>query len=188
MPSREITAHRGHAQLDQNQSVSALALDDNDYPKQVWSFVFRGTGFSKFGPIDYALAHLADHKDHGNRFGSDFELTEVEGGARPLFGLYTCPSNTVYTPVTLIKPTDFVGTIRALLVRRAQELYGSFCQILPPFLHIPETVSPEWNVSEFKWADPVGTTTHMETILSFRNARMAKLINASIATLLVDEL
>jgi hypothetical protein len=120
--SREIAAHRGHAQLDENQSVNALALDDNDYPKQIWSFVFRGAKFSKFGPADYALAHLADHKDHGNRFAIDFEVTETGDDPRPLFGLYTCPSNTVYTPVKLIKPTDFVGTIRALLVRRAQEL------------------------------------------------------------------
>jgi hypothetical protein len=177
--SREIAVHRGHAQLDENQSVKALALDDNDYPKQLWSFLFRGGQFSKFGPAGYALAHLADHKDHGNRFGTDFEVTEAGEDSRPLFGLYTCPSNTVYTPVSLIKPTDFVGTIRALLVRRAQQLYGSFCQILPPFLRIPETFSPEWNVSEFKWADPVGKTSHIQSFLTFRNARMAKLINAS---------
>lgn len=177
--SREIAAHRGHAQIDENQSVNALALDDNDYPKQLWSFVFRGGQFSKFGPTGYSLAHLADHKDHGNRFGTDFEVIEAGQGDRPLFGLYTCPSNTVYTPVTLIKPTDFVGTIRALLVRRAQQLYGSFCQILPPFLRISETFAPEWNVDKFKWADPVGTTQHIQSFLRFRYDRMAKLINAS---------
>jgi hypothetical protein len=174
--SREIAAHRGHAQLDENQSIRALALDDNDYPKQIWSFVFRGAQFSKFGPADYALAHLADHKDHGNRFAMDFEVTETGDGARPLFGLYTCPSNTVYTPVSLIKPTDFVGTIRALLVRRAQGLYGSFCEILPPFLRLPQPPSTDWNVSEFKWSDPVGTTEHIDSFLAFRLERLKKLI------------
>lgn len=176
--SREIAAHRGHAQLERDQTVSALALDDNDYPKQIWSFVFRGAQFSKFGPADYALAHLADHKDHGNRFAMDFEVTETGDDPRPLFGLYTCPSNTVYTPVTLIKPTDFVGTIRALLVRRAQELYGSFCEILPAFLRIPALSSSEWNVGEFKWSDPVGTIEHVQSFLTFRNDRMSKLISA----------
>jgi len=174
--SREIAAHRGHAQIDESESVSALALDDNDYPKQIWSFVFRGVQFSKFGPADYALAHLADHKEHGNRFATDFEVTEEGDDSRALFGLYTCASNTVYTPVRLIKPTDFVGTIRALLVRRAQELYGSFCEILPPFLRIPQAPSSEWNVSEFKWSDPVGTTEHIGSFLAFRNERLRKLI------------
>jgi hypothetical protein len=174
--SREIAAHRGHAQIDESQSVSALALDDNDYPKQIWSFVFRGAQFSKFGPADYALAHLADHKDHGNRFAMDFEVTETGDAPRPLFGLYTCPSNTVYTPVSLIKPTDFVGTIRSLLIRRAQELYGSFCEILPPFLRLPQAPSSDWNVSEFRWSDPVGTTEHMQSFLVFRNNRLRKLI------------
>lgn len=76
--SREIAAHRGHAQLEESQSVKALALDDNDYPKQIWSFVFRGSQFSKFGPSGYALAHLADHKYHGNRYKTDFEVTVAE--------------------------------------------------------------------------------------------------------------
>jgi hypothetical protein len=174
--SREIAAYRGHGKLDESQNINALALDDNDYPKQIWSFMLRGAKFAKFGPDGFALAHLADHKDHGNRFATDFDLTEVGQSPRRLFGLYTCPSNTVYTPISLIKPTDFVGTIRALLVRRAQELYGSFCEILPPFLRIPQPSSSDWNVSEFKWSDPVGTTKHMEIFLAFRRKRLTELI------------
>lgn len=175
--SKEIAAHKGHTRLDENQSNTALKLDDNDYPKQLWSFVFRGSQFSKKGPESYSLAHLADHKDHGNRFGQDFEVTDG-GLTHRLFGLYTCPSNTAYIPRTLIKPTDFDGTIRALLVRRAQQLYGEFCEMLPPFLRIPEASSAEWNVDEFTWADPVGTTKHIKSFLAFRRDRLAKLINA----------
>jgi hypothetical protein len=175
--SREIAVHRGHTQLDGRQGVNALALDDNDYPKQIWSFIFRGAQFSKFGPSGYALAHLADHKDHGNRYKTDFEVIEGERNTTALFGLYTCLSNTVYTPVTLIKPTDFVATIRSLLVRRAQQLYGEVCQILPPFLRVPDASSAEWNVNEFKWADPVGTSQHMQSFLAFRRDRIRKLID-----------
>lgn len=174
--SREIAAHRGHAQLEETQTVNALALDDNDYPKQIWSFVFRGVQFSKFGPSGYALAHLADHKEHGNRCKADFEVIEVEE-TPALFGLYTCLSNTVYTPLSLIKPTDFVGTIRSLLIRRAQKLYGEVCQILPPFLRVPGEPSAEWNVNGFKWADPVGSTQHMQSFLAFRRDRMRELID-----------
>ena len=174
---REIAAHRGHVQLEERRSVNALVLDDNDYPKQIWSFVFRGAQFSKFGPSGYALAHLADHKEHGNRYKTDFEVIEVGKSTPPLFGLYTCLSNTVYTPLSLIKPTDFVGTIRSLLIRRAQQLYGEVCQILPPFLRVPDAPSAEWNVNEFKWADPVGTTQHMQSFLAFRRDRIRKLID-----------
>lgn len=177
--SQEVAAHRGHIGLDDNRPLNALALDDNDYPKQLWSFVFRGVQFSKFGPEGYALAHLADHKDHGNRFEKDFQITDTADSPRPLFGLYTCPSNTVYIPLNLIKPTDFVGTVRALLVRRAQQLYGSFCKILPPFLGIPEAHSAEWNVTEFKWSEPVGTIMNVQRFLDFRHGRLAKLIEAS---------
>lgn len=174
--SREIAVHHGHMQMEEKKNLNALALDDNDYPKQLWSFVFRGAQFAKFGPKGYALAHLADHKDHGNRFGQEFEVTGDTGIVRPLYGLYTCPSNTVYISSSLIKPTDFAGTIRGLLVRRAQELYGTFCQILPPFLRIPEKHSPEWDLREFKWGDPVGTKEHIQAFLGFRKQRMAKLI------------
>jgi hypothetical protein len=89
---------------------------------------FRGSQFSKFGPSGYALAHLADHKNHGNRYKTDFEVTVAEKSTPALFGLYTCLSNTVYTPVSLIKPPDFVGSIRSLLIRRAQQLYCEVCQ------------------------------------------------------------
>jgi hypothetical protein len=167
--SREIAAHRGHTRLDADEHLNALALDDNDYPKQLWSFVFRGLQFSKFGPEGYSLAHLTDHKDHGNRFEQDFDVMGGTEGVRPLFGLYTCPSNTVYIPTTLIKPTDFVGTIRALLLRRVQQLYGAFCRMLPPFLSIRDTFPAAWDTREFRWADPVGAMKHVPNFLAFRN-------------------
>lgn len=91
--SREIAIYRKHAPDSDTQLEKALKLDDNDYPKQVWSFVFRGAPFSKFGPDAYSLAHLADHKVHGNRYREDFDVLGTE---HALHGLYTCPSNTVY--------------------------------------------------------------------------------------------
>ena len=179
--SREIAGYRGHTQLDSAQ-LGALALDDNDYPKQIWSFVFRGKRFSKFGPEGYSLAHLADHKDHNNRFAQDFEVAEIENRSRFLYGLYTCPTNTVYIPSSLIKPTDFAGTIRGLLMRRAEDLYGGFCNLLPDFLRIPKSISPEWEVDQFSWAEPVGTLDHIEAFLEFRNDRMTKLIEKIMRT------
>jgi hypothetical protein len=70
-----------------------------------------------------------------------------------------------------------VGTIRSLLIRRAQQLYGEVCQILPAFLRVPDASSAEWNVNEFKWADPVGTAQHMQSFLAHRRARLRKVID-----------
>lgn len=171
--SREIAAHRGHTSL--GEIPHALKLDDNDYPKQIWSFVFRGRKFSKHGPKNYALAHLGDHKDHNNRLEQDFAVAEEYQGTRVLHGLFTCPSNTVYVANTVLRPTDFDKTIRNLLIRRADELYGSFCNMLPPFLRIPVQSGPEWSLDKFRWTDPVGTMDHIKQFLEFRKSRIAEL-------------
>jgi hypothetical protein len=87
---------------------NALKLDDNDYPKHVWSFIFRGKPFQKHGPSGYSLAHLVDHKNYKNRGQEEItnnysdEITDLT-----LFGLYTSVTNTVYMPNGLIRPTDF---------------------------------------------------------------------------------
>lgn len=176
--SLEIANFRKHASTVNTQIADAIALDDNDYPKQLWSFVFRGAPYSKSGPDSYSLAHLADHKVHGNRYPDDFHVL-VSEPAHSLHGLYTCPSNTIYIPRSLIKPTDFDGTIRSLLQRRAQELYGGFCNILPPFLNVSQDYPPGWNTSAFKWAEPVGSASHMQAFLAFRRTRMDKLFETS---------
>jgi hypothetical protein len=176
--SLEIAIFRKHASAGNAQVADAIALDDNDYPKQLWSFVFRGAPYSKSGPDSYSLAHLADHKVHGNRYPEDFHVLESEP-VHSLHGLYTCPSNTIYIPRSLIKPTDFDATMRSLLLRRAQELYGEFCNILPPFLNVPNDCRPDWNQSAFKWAEPVGSTTHIQAFLAFRKTRLDRLFKAS---------
>ena len=176
--SLEIAIFRKHASAGNTQVADAIKLDDNDFPKQLWSFVFRGAQYSKFGPDSYSLAHLADHKVHGNRYPDDFHVL-VSEPAHSLHGLYTCPSNTIYIPRSLIKPTDFDGTIRSLLLRRAQELYGEVCNILPPFLNVSQDCPPGWNTSAFKWAESVGSTTHIQAFMAFSRTRMDKLFETS---------
>jgi hypothetical protein len=101
--SKEIAAYRGHARLGSKRPKGALRLDDNDSPKQLWSIVFRGAKFAKFGPPGYALAHLADHKAHGNRTAEEFVGAGPAAAGAPLLGLYTSAANTVFIPRTLIK-------------------------------------------------------------------------------------
>jgi hypothetical protein len=175
--SREVAAYRGHTSLRAEVPTDAVRLDDNDYPKQLWSFVFRGAKFAKHGPEGYSLAHLADHKQHGNRASDEFERTSPSPHTRPLFGLYTSAANTVYVPRNLIRPTDFAGALRNLLLRRSQSLYGSFCRLLPAEFSIPVGASEKWELDRFTWAEPVGTSTHTREFLAFRRAEMTRILS-----------
>lgn len=166
--SKEIAQFRGHTGEKDHQPETALRLDDNDFPKQLWSFVFRGKPFQKFGPDGYALAHLADHKEHNNRWAAEFELP---GGAAPptlFFGLYTSAANTVYVPVNFLKPTDFSDTMRTVLQRKAQNLYGDCCTVAPPPLLVKGAPAPEWEIDRFRWSDPVGTVENVGDFLEYR--------------------
>ncbi len=154
----------------------ALVLDDNHYPKTVWSFVLRGKRFQNQGPNGYALAHLADHKQYKNRAQEEFDVLEETTTFPALFGLYTSVTNTVYTPVGLIRPTDFALPLRNLIQRQSMHLYGSFCNLLPPHLSIRTPESGAWSLDAFDWSEPVGTMDHVPAFLDYRNQEMEKLL------------
>ncbi len=180
--SREVAEFRGHRNVKTEKPMGAIRLDDNDYPKQIWSFIFRGKKFPKHGPIGYSLAHLADHKQHKNRFEEEFRFEQTGGeSTKLLFGLYTSAANTVYVPSNLIKPTDFAGSFRNLLMRKAQSLYGSFCNLLPPWLSIPvDSSSQEWSLDRFEWSEPVGTKTNLPQFLEFRKDVIEEMLKTKI--------
>lgn len=176
--SREIALYRGHAKDNDIKFAQALRLDDNDCPKQIWSFIFRRKPFPKHGPEGYALAHLADHKSHGNRFKIDFDV--VDGSSQSeLFGLYSCPTNTVFIPTSMIKPTDFGMRLRNLLLRRAVHLYGPHCSVLPAWLRVPLASSDAWALEEFTWADPVGEMTGVRSFLDYRGKVLSVLFKTT---------
>ena len=131
--SKEIAAFRRRSDQDA-LPPHCLAIDDNDYPKHVWAFIFTGKPFRKRGPVGYQLGHLIDHKEHGNRWRE--ELDHVGGSAEQLFGLFTSAANAAYFPSAFLRPTDFTSLLRSLMQRRAQQLYGEVCRTLPPGLVI----------------------------------------------------
>ena len=178
--SKEINQLRD-ASLDNSDIPGALCIDDNDYPKQIWSFVLRGAQFSKKGPDGYRLAHLIDHKEYKNRMSEELVCSFVEC-PDSIPGLYTCASNSAYVSGGLLLPTDFNANVRNLMQRRAVQLYGSVCNILPEGLSIKECDDPEWELERFDWAPCVGTLENMDTFLGFREARMEKLFRRSLAT------
>lgn len=144
-----------------------IGLDDNDYPKHLWAFVFTGKRFPKRGPREYHLAHLADHNMYENRGLEEFGLEGSESLPRP-FGLFTSAANTVFAPAALIRPTDSSARLRALLLRRAYRLYSSVCRFAPPPLVKRSLGEGDWDPDDFDWAQPVGTTEHIGAFLAFR--------------------
>lgn len=173
--STEIAAHRKRTEISFIED--ALALDDNDYPKQIWSFVFRDRQFSKYGPSCYSLAHLIDHKKDKNRMAEEFIFPDNQPFVKPFYGLYTCASNSVFIPNSLMKPTDFNGSIRNLLIRKAASLYGKYCNLVPSYIEIKEPEDDKWNIENFEWADPVGTTANLDDFFEFRTKRMRMLFD-----------
>lgn len=164
--SKEIAHYRKQLGQDELEIPDALRLDDNSFPKHIWSFIFRGKTFQNFGPDGYSLAHLADHKDYKSRRDAEFE--SVGTVPEKLYGLYSCASNTVYMAVTLLKLTDFNMQARLLLLHKAQSLYGEFCNLLPSAFRLKPQESSEWHVQNFDWCATVGEGATLESFFSFR--------------------
>ncbi len=179
--SQEIAQFRKRAGDSPERPADCLCLDDNDYPKHIWAHVFTGKPFRKRGPQGYQLAHLADHKAHDNRWREEFSVEPSNSPPDPpaLFGLYTSPSNLAYVPSNFLKPTDFSGTLRALLLGRAYQLYGSVARLAPPPLVQKTESDSKWHPDNFQWADCVGTLEHVDAFLQYRKQLMDELIRGS---------
>ena len=156
--------------------AQCLALDDNDYPKHLWAFVFTGRPFRKRGPDGYQLAHLFDHKANGNRWQEELDIPAGAGEPQPLFGLFTSAANAAYLPAAFLRPTDFSFELRSLLQRRATALYGNVCSLLPPPLGVKACDDPMWRLERFAWSEPSGDMTHVPAFLVFRRERINELI------------
>lgn len=178
--SREIAEFHGHREAG-GALTGALALDDNTYPKHVWSWILRGRPFQQFGPAGYALAHLADHKEFGNRADEEFGRGSADADTS-LFGLFTCPTNTAYLPVALLRPTDHARPLRNLLMRRAHAIYASVAALLPAPLSIGTPPGPAWDLDRFEWASPVGGSEFLDGFLRYRLEEVDRLLTMEPAT------
>ena len=183
--STEIAVFRQRAAPDEAPS-QCLALDDNDYPKHLWAFVFTGKPFRKQGPDGYQLAHLFDHKEHRNRWRDELHLPSATAAPVPLYGLFTSAANSVYAPGAFLKPTDFSPKLRSLIQRRALQLYGNICRVVPPPLAVKPCEDPNWALDNFQWSAPVGDMDRVPDFLEFRRKRIGELIDKRYAVLQTD--
>lgn len=178
--SQEVAAYRGHTTVEDIIRTGAVRLDDNDFPKHIWAFVFTGKQFQKRGPSLFNLAHLADHKGGSSRIEDEFTIVpDIE--KHPAFGLYTSPANTCYIPQVLIRPTDFSPVIRRLLISRAFELYRDVCNLLPPWLAEKRAINELFSLNDFEWAQPVGDLTSLESFFNYRSMIIAAYMRESVS-------
>lgn len=168
--SQEISFYKKQIERKNFQINEALRLDDNTFPKHIWSFIFLDSPFKNKGPSEYSLAHLADHKEYKNR--NQYEFFGPQNHNIKFHGLYTCVSNTIYLPNELLKPTDFNSDIRILFLNKIQDLYGSICNIIHPSFRVKPSI---WNIHDFDWAEPAGDLANIGHFLEFRHQAIESL-------------
>ncbi|MDE0055802.1 MAG: hypothetical protein OXT64_16320 [Gammaproteobacteria bacterium] len=172
--STEIATFRKRVTADE-MPPQCLALDDNDYPKQLWAYVLTGKPFRKRGPDGYQLAHLLDHKEHGNRWHDELNIPPGAKVPEPLFGLFTSAANSAYVPRAFLRSTDFSPRLRSLIQRRASQLYDAICRIVPPPLAVKPCEDQNWSLDEFRWSKPEGFMENVPDFLRFRRERIEEL-------------
>jgi hypothetical protein len=151
-------------------SDNALLLDDNSYPKELWSFALRNSRYGKKNPANYSLAHILDHKDYNTRNTDEligFNKTEDKN----LFaGLYTSCANTIYIPTSFLKPTDHNSSIRKLLIQIIDRYYGSVCNPLPHNLSFNlNNIEDQWRLDNFPKPAFVGNVANIKNFIAYRN-------------------
>ncbi len=183
--STEIAVFRQRAAADE-VPPQCLTLDDNDYPKHLWAFAFTGKPFRKRGPDGYQLAHLFDHKEHGNRWREELDVPPDAKEPVLPYGLFTSAANSAYVPGAFLRPTDFSPKLRSLIQRRAQQLYGRICRIVPPPLAVKPCEDQNWSLDNFQWSTPVGGMDNVPGFLEFRRERLGELFDKRHAALRTD--
>ena len=183
--STENAVFRKRASADEFPE-QCLALDDNDYPKHLWAFAFTGKPFRKRGPNGYQLAHLFDHKEHRNRWREELDILPSAMEPSLPYGLFTSAANSAYVPGAFLRPTDFSRRLRSLIQRRALQLYGNICRIVPSPLAVKPCEDPNWALDNFQWSAPTGCMDSVPDFLKFRRERMGELFDKRHAALRTD--
>lgn len=174
---KEVVDFRTRGKLATGEN--ALCLDDNSYPKQVWSFALRNAPFPMNNPPGYSLAHILDHKDFATR-NADELLGHLPSAEKNRYaGLYTSCVNAVYVPTNFIKPTDHNSRIRLLLMQIVDRYYSSVCKPLPENLSLNlENISKEWRLDNFPKPQVVGNLAYVQAFLDFRNMKINELVKS----------
>lgn len=152
----------------------AFVVDDNSFPRQIWSFLLDGKKFANHGPDGYSLAHLLDHQEYKNNLSSILDGVPAGINYR---GLFTCLTNTVYIPDMLIRPTDFTNNFLIVIIRKCFEYYSDVCNLVPAGIELKPVSNSDWETYNFPWGAPflpTGYEDNLERFLKFRNEKISE--------------
>jgi hypothetical protein len=156
---------------------NAVRLDDNSYPKQIWSFILTGKKFNNHGPDNYSLSHIVDFKDT-KTVKEEFEFGSIKP---PVYGLFSCPTNTIYVPSGMTSLTDHNPFLRELLYIIAQRLYeDGECKLLPPEMNNRRTGVDDDTVQRClalcRKNLVTGSDDRINAFMEYRNAQINKML------------
>lgn len=129
-------------------------LNDNTYPRHIWSFLVSGKAYSSnswksTGLNMFELAHIFGHKtDETDLEKKSFEIFE---DYKNPYALFTSASNVVLVPKGLAKPTDKLESIKLCYYQRHMDLYGE------NFFHMTnfrKELVPPW-YKNIQWLNPI---------------------------------
>lgn len=151
---RPVNKETAKAKWKNNIHYDGTILNDNTYPRHLWTYLVCNKGYSSStwknsGLNNFELAHIFNHKtdetELERRCFSHFDETKNP------YALFTSASNVVLISKGLTKPTDKLESIKLCFYKRHIDLYGE------NFYHMSgfnESLVPDW-YAEIYWLDPI---------------------------------
>jgi len=151
---RNINKEAKKAKWKNNVHEDGTILNDNTFPRHLWSFLVCSKSYSNRSWIDtglnaFELAHVFSHKiDETNLEKKSFMRFDED---RKPYSLFTSASNVVLIPSGLTKPTDKLESVKLCYYQRHIDLYGeNFCHMSG----FKKELVPDW-YDDIEWIEPV---------------------------------
>lgn len=162
----------------ERSSYRAVYIDDNSYPKELWSYVCRGSKFQKKNPDGYEFAHFFIHKAD-SEIDIHLELLGADKYDSEISGFFTSCAGSAYIPKSLARVTDLNLKARKLIQQKCKEIYGDICNVLPPGVELKRETD-DWKTSDFQWAQFTGENAkdRVQDFLRFRETELERLVLA----------
>jgi len=160
---RPVNRETSGSKWKNNIYKDGTILNDNTYPRHIWSFLVNGKPYSSSnwkitGLNSFELAHIFGHKTNETSLEKNSFL-KFEENKNP-YSLFTSSSNVVLIPKGLTKPTDKMESVKLCYYQRHIDLYGE------NFFHMTgfkKELVPEW-YKDIRWIDPILPTNWNQKI------------------------
>ncbi|MDX1615229.1 MAG: hypothetical protein R3300_13025 [Candidatus Promineifilaceae bacterium] len=170
----------GQGKRSQYNPEYKAIIDDNTFPRHIWSFLSDGKTYSnpnwrQTGLNEFELAHIFTHKESELDLEHNY-FEAIQPNLLP-YSDFTCACNVVLLPKGMVRPTDKSRNIKAAFYMRYVELYGE-APLIGRFGFRAQLV-PGW-YRELKWNDPllpVDWREKTEQLLAYRTKRITHIMN-----------